>query len=154
MAGMEVLGRNANVIQIAAGAAFKFRGASSAMITCTGNDTFTVNESNAFAGTYVALNCIKNIYFSTASNGTAAWQKFTWANTTTPLSAVTLASGGAGTPAAVASAAVGVFHVFTSQLSDPENYLKITVGGSGLVTVTLSDLTVQRGPANLEILGA
>ena len=46
------------------------------------------------------------------------------------------------------------FEVLTSMLSDPSDYLKVSVGGSGLVTAILHDLTVQRKPANLEILGA
>lgn len=154
MAGMEVLGRNANVIQVAAGVPFKVRSASSVMVVCTGNDTFTVNERTSFGGANVAVNVIKNIYWATASNGTVAWQKFTWVNTTTPLSAITLASGGAGTPASIVNATIGVFHVFTSQLSDPNNYLCITIGAAGLVTVILSDIVHQRGPANLEILSA
>jgi hypothetical protein len=154
MAGMEVLGRNANPIPIAAGVGFKFRGASSAMIICYGNDTYTINEATSFGGSYSPITVIKNIYWATNSSGTAAWQKFTWVNTTTPLSAITLASGGAGTPASIVNATVGVFHVFTSELSDPNNYLKVTVGSSGLVQVVLSDLTPQRAPANLEILSA
>lgn len=154
MAGMESLGRLDNLIPIAAGKAFKFRGASVVQITCTGDDTFTVNQSNAFGGTYAAVNCIKNIYWMTANDGTAGWNKFTWVNTTTPLSAITLLHTGAGTPASIVNATCAVFHVFTSELSDPNNYLKVTVGGAGLVQVHLMDLVHQRGPANLEILGS
>jgi hypothetical protein len=152
MSGMESLGRLNNVIPVGAGQAFKMRGASVAQIVCVGNDTYTVEASNAFAGTFAALDCIKNIYYASADNGTAAWAKFTWVDTTTPLSAITI--GSSGTPAALDGAAMACFHVFTSQLSDPDDYLKITVGGSGLVQVILGDLVVQRGPANLEILGS
>lgn len=154
MAGMESLGRLDNVIAIAAGQAFKFRGASTVEVTCTGNDTFTVNQSSSYGGSYTAVNVIKNIYWATASNGTAGWSKFTWVNTTTPLSAITLNSGGAGTPASIVNATVAVFHVFTSELSDPNDYLKITVGASGLVQIRMTDLVVQRAPANLEVLGS
>jgi hypothetical protein len=154
MAGMESLGRLNNIIPVAAGQAFKFRGASVIQVICLGNDTFTVNQSSSYGGSYTALACIKDIYWATANNGTVAWNKFAWVNTTTPLSAITLLSSGAGTPAAVTSATCAVFHIFTSQLSDPNDYLKITVGASGTVIVQPMDLVVQRGPANLEILGS
>lgn len=151
---MESLGRLDNVIAIAAGQAFKFRGASCVEVVCTGNDTFTVQQASSFGGVYSAVNVIKNIYWATASNGTAGWNKYTWVNTTTPLSAITLNSAGAGTPAAIVNATCAVFHVFTSELSDPNNYLKITVGATGLVQVRMMDLVVQRAPANLEVLGS
>lgn len=154
MAGMESLGRLCNVIPIAAGAAFKMRSASVVQVLCTGNDTFTVQEATSFGGSYAPVAVIKNVYWTTANNGTAAWNKFTYVNGTNLLSAITLNSSGAGTPAAMVNATCGVFHVFTSELSDPNNYLKITVGASGLVQVYLGDLVTQRGPANLEILGA
>jgi hypothetical protein len=150
MAGMEALGRLVNVIPIGAGNAFKMRGASGVLVVCTGTDTFTVNEASSFGGTYTALNCIKNVYGSTATNGTAGWTKLTYVNGTTPLSAVTI---GGGSPT-IASATMLAFHVFTSEFSDPFNYLKVTVAASGLVTVLPYDLVHQRGPANLEILGA
>jgi hypothetical protein len=154
MAGMESLGRLCNVIPVAAGAAFKVRGASVAQITVTGNDTFTVQQSSSFGGSYTPVNVIKNVYWTTANNGTAAWNKVAYVNGATPLSAITLNSSGAGTPAAMVNATCAVFHVFTSELSDPNDYLKITVGASGLVQVYLGDLVTQRGPASLEILGA
>lgn len=150
MAGMEVLGRNANVIPIAAGNAFKMRSASSVMVVCTGADTFTVNQASSFGGSYTPVTVIKNVYGSTATNGTAAWTKLTYLNSNNPLSAVTI---GGGSPT-IAGATLLVFHVFTSQLADPNNYLKITVAAAGLVSVFLSDLVVQRAPANMEILGS
>lgn len=150
MAGMEVLGRNANVIPIAAGKAFKMRSASVAMLVMTGADTFTVQEASSFAGVYAPVNVIKNVYGAAGTDGTAAWTKLTYVNGTTPLSAVTI---GGGSPT-IAGATCLVAHVFTSELSDPNNYLKVTVAATGLVAVVLSDLVVQRAPANLEILGA
>lgn len=150
MAGMEVLGRNANVIPIAAGQAFKMRGASSAMIVCTGSDTFTVNQATSFGGSYAPVAMIKNVYGNAQTNGTAAWTKFTYVNGTALLSAVTI---GGGSPT-ISGATCLVFHLFTSILSDPNNYLKVSVAASGLVTVVLSDLVSQRAPANLEILSA
>lgn len=161
MAGMEVLGRNANIVPIAAGQGFKMRSASTAMIVCTstGVNTFTVNEATAFGGPYSSVAVIKNIYWATAANGTAAWQKINY-NTVTnalfangPLSAISVGAGGT---AGLTTAALAVFHIFTSELSDPNSYLQIAVSGAGtgLVQVILSDLVVQRAPVNLEILGS
>jgi hypothetical protein len=133
------LGRVLNVIPIAAGQAFKFRGASAVTFVCTGNDTFTLTASSSFGGSYSSPgNVITRKQTCTATNGTAAWAEATQAAS----NAVTIASG------------TVVFGVLTSQIADPNDYLKVSVGGSGLVTAILHDLTVQRKPANLEILGA
>ncbi len=137
MAGMEGLGRF-NVIPIAAANAFNFSQASGAMIVCTGNDTFTLKAASSFAGSYTNLAVITRYYTNTATNGTAAWVAATQA-------AAATVSQTTGTT---------VFHVLTSQLADPNDYLKVTVGASGLVAVFLYDMTVQRAPANLLTVGA
>lgn len=137
MAGMEGLGR-LNVIPIAAGKAFNFTQASGAMIVCTGNDTFTLDSASSFGGSYAALAVITRYYTNTATDGTAGWV----AHTQAAASTVTQTTG------------TTVFHVLTSQLSDPNDYVKVTVGASGLVAVVLYDMTVQRAPANLITLGA
>lgn len=156
MAGMEILGRNANVIPIAAGAGFKMRSASSVMVVVTGATAVaTLNQASAFGGPYTAFAAIKNIYWSTASNGTAAWQKLLFAagapfgTPAVPLSTFTL-----GTTAGLTTATMAAFHIFTSELSDPNNYLQVVMAGGGLCNVVLSDLVAQRAPANLEILSA
>jgi hypothetical protein len=139
MAGMYALGRVANVIPIAAGKAFKFRGASGVMFVCTGNDTFTVTVASSYAGSYASPgNIITKKATCTATDGTAAWVDATQSAS----NAVTISSG------------TVVFHVLTSQLSDPSDYVKVSVGASGLVSAYLYDLTVQRRPGNLEILGS
>jgi hypothetical protein len=139
MAGMYGLGRAYNVIPIAAGNAFKFRGASAVSFVCTGNDTFTLTASATFGGSYASPgNIITRKVTNTSTNGTAAWVDATQAAS----NAVTISSG------------TVVFTVLTSQIADPLAYLKVSVGASGLVAAFLHDLTVQRKPANLEILGA
>ena len=139
MAGMYGLGRVFNVIPIAAGAAFKLRGASAVTFVCTGNDTFTVTASGSFGGSYTSPgNIITRKQTCTATNGTAAWVESTQAAS----NAVTIASGAV------------VFSVLTSQLADPNDYVKVSVGASGLVTAILHDLVVARKPSNLEILWA
>ncbi|WP_159056566.1 hypothetical protein [Streptomyces yokosukanensis] len=133
------LGRVFNVIPIAAGNAFKMRGASAVTFVCTGNDTFTVTASSSFGGSYSSPgNIVTRKQTCTATNGTAAWVEATQAAS----NAVTSASG------------TVVFSVLTSQLADPNDYVKVSVGGSGLVTAILHDLVVARKPANLEVLGS
>ncbi|MGW2720847.1 hypothetical protein [Streptomyces sp. NPDC001492] len=139
MAGMHGLGRVYNVIPIAAGNAFKLRGASACSFVCTGNDTFTLTVASTFGGSYASPgNIITKKWTNTATNGTAAWVEATQSAS----NAVTISSG------------TVVFTVLTSQIADPSAYLKVSVGASGLVTAILHDLTVARKPANLEILGA
>lgn len=138
MAGMEALGREVNVIPIAAGKGFSLKNASAVLFVCTGNDTFTLTKASSFAGSYTNLAVITRYYTSTATDGTAAWVKATQAAAAT----VTQSSG------------MTAFEVLTSQLSDPSDYLKVTVGASGLVTVIVHDLLQQRAPANLTLLGA
>lgn len=139
MAGMFGLGRVFNVIPIAAGKGFKFRGASAVTFVCTGNDTFTVTVASTYAGSYATPgNIITKKSTCTQTDGTAAWVDATQSAS----NAVTISSGAVS------------FCVLTSQISDPSDYVKVSVGASGLVTAILHDLTVQRRPGNLEILGS
>lgn len=139
MAGMEGLGRLINVVPIAAGAGLSLKGASAVTYVCTGNDTFTLTVAPTFAGSYATPgNIITRKYTQAATNGTAAWVLATQAGS----NAVTIASN------------TVAFTILTSQLADPAAYLKVTASGSGLVMAIFHDLTVQRKPANLAILGA
>jgi hypothetical protein len=136
---MEGLGRSFNIIPIAAGAGFSLKQATGVTFVCTGNDTFTLTVASAFGGPYATPgNIITRIYTNTATNGTAAWVKATQAAS----NAVTITSG------------TVAFEVYGIQLADPKAYVKVSVGSGGLVTAILHDLTHQRGPANLAILGA
>lgn len=147
MAGMEALGRVLDVIPIAAGKPFKMRGASSCLFVVTGAAAQpTINERSSFGGADTALAVIKDIYWSTATDGTAAWNKLVVANLSTYIH---------GTTTGLTTATMTAFHVFTSMLSDPFNYLNcVSTAGPALVTAILYDLVHQRGPANLEIKGA
>jgi hypothetical protein len=135
---MEGLGRLINVIPIATSKAFTLAGASAVTFVVTGNDTWTLTKASSFAGSYTNLAVITRTYTSTATDGTAAWVLATQAAAAT----------------VVQTTGMTAFTVFGSQLSDPSDYLKVTVGASGLTTAILHDLTVQRKPANLAILGA
>lgn len=138
MAGTEALGRLVNVIPIAAGKALSLRNASGVLFVCTGNDTFTLNQSSLFASGFAAFAAITRVYTSTATDGTAAWAETTQAAANN----------------VVQTTGMTAFHVFTSQLADPNDYLKVTVGSGGLVTAIVYDLTYQSKPANLILLGA
>lgn len=147
MAGMEQLGRNVNVIPIASGKPFKFRGASVVSFLCTGTDTFTVRIGSSFAVNATAPGpVIRTVYWSTASDGTVGWSKLILAAAADNI--VT------GTTAGLTTATVAWFSIYTSELADPNNYIKCTATAAGLVIAILGDLTHQRGPANLELLGA
>jgi hypothetical protein len=150
MAGMEALGRLVNVIPVAAGKPFKMRGASGVMVVVTGTDAVvTVKEDSTFGGSFsTTLVGIKDIYWTTASDGTAAWSRLSeYAN---PIGTYTH-----GSTTGLTTATVSVFHIFTSELTDPNDYLKITVTGTTPTCSVLPyDLVAQRTPPNLELLGA
>jgi hypothetical protein len=162
MSGMEILGRDVNIIPIASGEPFKMRGASTAMIVVTGaTAVITMQQQTGFGGSPSAFYCIKNVYWSTATNGTAAWNKLTYNLAVAPyLTGGASSAPGAlstythGTTTGLTTATCSVFHVFTSELSDPTNYVVATATGSGLCAVVLGDLVSERAPANLEILAS
>jgi hypothetical protein len=120
------------------------------MIVVTGaTAVITMTQAAGFAGTPQTLLCIKNVYASTASNGTAAWTKaITWSNTSAPLATYTHGAG------SLVGAAMSAFTVFTSELADPFNYVIATATGSGLCYVVTGDMIHQRTPANLAIMAA
>lgn len=164
MAGMEMLGRVCNVIPVASGQPFKMRESSSALVVVSGvaATSVSVTDQPGFAGTPVNLACIKNIYYSTQSNGTAAWGKLTYVPGVTVagiyltgLPAQTFLFSAINTATSLTVLMVA-FTIFTSELTDPNNYITVTMGGSGGVScsVITGDLVHQRGPANLPILAA
>lgn len=155
MAGMELLGRTNNIIPVASGQPFKMRDCSSAMVVVTGaTAVITVTQAAGFAGTPATFPVIKNVYWATASNGTAAWNKLTFVNGVAPFTTGPLATYTHGTTAGLTTAVMSAFHIFTSELSDPNNYVICTATGSGLCYVVTGDLVHQRGPANLAILAS
>ena len=148
MAGMEALGRVCDVIPIAAGKPFKLRGASACLFVVTGSAAQpTINERSSFSGSDTAISVIKNVYWSTATDGTVAWSKL--------VISPAVSTYIHGTTTGLTTATMSAFHVFTSQLSDPFNYLNcVSTAGPALITAILYDLVHQRGPANLEVKGA
>jgi hypothetical protein len=169
MAGMEALGRLFNVIPAASAKPIKMRGASGVALlawnaTASVTTTLTLTQDSTFGGSFSnGAFAIKNVYWTSALDGTAAWNKATYNPGTAPWTG-TSANNVSGPANAItfnntaqnfATAACILVHVFTSELSDPYDYIKATMTGSGgLCVAILNDLVVQRGPANLEILGA
>jgi hypothetical protein len=136
---MEGLGRVFNAVPIADAVSLSLKDASGVTYICTGNDTFTITVSDAFAGSFATPgNIITRKFTNTATDGTAAWV----AATQSASNAVTISSG------------TVVFFVSGSMLPDTKDYIKVTASSAGLVTAVFHDLTVQRTPANLAILGA
>lgn len=139
MAAMEGLGRLINVVPIAAGAGLSLRDATGVTFICTGNDTFTLTCSDTFAGSYASPgSTITHKITNTATNGTAAWVTATQ----TAANTVVIASG------------TVAFYVSGDSLPDGKAYVKVSAGGSGLVTAVFHDLTTQRKADNLAIVGA
>lgn len=139
MAAMEGLGRSFDIAPIAAGAAFSLRDCLGVTFVCTGNDTFTLTVSDSFGGSYATPgNTITKKITNTSTNGTAAWVTATQAAS----NAVTISSGSVA------------FYVSGDSLPDGKSYVKVSAGGSGLVTAVFHDLTTQRKADNLAIRGA
>lgn len=150
MAGMEGLGRLFNLVPNAISHPFKLRGASGVAIVAIGADAVvTVKEDSTFGGSFsTTLATVKNIYWSTASDGTAAWSKLN-------VAANPIGTWTHGTTSGLTTAVVTVAHIFTSMLADPNSYLKITCTGTTPVCYAIPyDLVSGRAPANLEIQGA
>ncbi|MET0426669.1 MAG: hypothetical protein ABW046_22570 [Actinoplanes sp.] len=141
---MEALGRLINVVPIAAGRGISLKGASAITFVTTASDTFTLTTATTFAGSYTAgiatLVGVTNVYTSSATNGSAVWAK-----NNALISTNTIVSGGAITTC---------FTINAASLPDGASYVKLSVGGSGLVTAILHDLYYQRTPANLAIPSA
>lgn len=131
---MEGLGRLFNVVPIAAGRGLSLKNAAGVTFVVTGSDTFTLTAATSFAGSYSSPgNIIVRKYTNTATNGSAAWVKV---------------DQSAANTVVVASGAVA-FYVAGTSLPDTYCYVKLSAGGSGLVTAVIHDLAQQRTPANL-----
>jgi hypothetical protein len=142
MAGMEGLGRIFDVIPKASGVIFKFRNASAVTFYGTNDDTFTVTVGTSHAAAATSPGNIFTHFYQNTGNGdgSAAWTKQTQAASNAVVQAADYST---------------VFTLYTSQIADPYDYVKcLATTADGLLIAILHDLTVQRAPANLEILNA
>lgn len=150
MAGMQGLGRVFNVVHDASGNMFTLDDASAVTFVVKANaaSSLAVVAAKTFGGsttTWTTANGFGQTGFwfqATAANGTVGWTKQTsvWSS-----NSITLA----GT-----SGYVSVLTIYTSQFADAYQYIQVTGTGTATVVAFLHDLTVQRTPANLRIVGA
>jgi len=149
MAGMEGLGRVFNVVSLADTVGINVSGASAItyVFTTSGAGSAVFTAAKTFGGSYDNFSTANGFsqptrwYQTTSDTGTAAWTKQTasWSTATLTLSGTT--------------GYTSVVTIFGSQLADGYQYMKVTCTNATVVAI-LHDLTVQRKPANLAILGA
>lgn len=157
MAGMEALGRVLDVIPVASGVGFSMKHCSGVglLAVATGAAKLAFTAATGYGESYAS--CLpasgfgqpgywyQRVGTGTGADGsTAAWTKQT-------------ASWAAGTANLTISATSGYtsyVDFLGSQLADTYDYLKVTGTNTSQLTAILYDLTVQRKPANLEILSA
>jgi uncharacterized membrane protein YczE len=151
MSGMEGLGRVFNIIPLADTVGFSLSECSAVSLIFTASSTSTTSAAfsaaKTFAGSYDNFTTAAGFgqttrwYQNTSKTGTATWTKqvASWSTATLTLGAT--------------SGYVSVVDVFGTQMADGYKYLKVTCTNATVIAVT-HDLTVQRTPANLAILGA
>ena len=150
MAGMQGLGRVFDVIGVASGTTFSMKNASAVtfITEASGAESIAFTASKTYSGstqnwtTANGYGQTAYYYQNTSTTGTAAWTKQTATWTTNSVAL-------AGT-----NAYMSVFTVYTSQFADGYCYITPTATNSTYLIAVLHDLTVQRTPANLALLGA
>jgi hypothetical protein len=151
MAGMEALGRIIDVVGVASGHGISLKNASGITFIALASDTsqaLAVTAAKTYGGNYDdwttgnGFGQPDHFYQNADDDGTGAWTKETavWTSNSVAL---------AGTANYVA-----VLEIFADQLADGYEYIKVTETDCTYVVAILHDLTVQRTPANLAILGA
>lgn len=150
MAGMAGLGRVFDVVHDASTNYFSMKNASavSFIVKSSGAAALAITAEPSFGGTPANWTTANGFgqtaffYQNTTVNGTGAWtrQTATWTTNSVALAATT--------------GYTSVFTVYTSQFADTYCYIKAVGTNTTTVIALLHDLTVQRGPANLAILGA
>lgn len=149
MAGMRALGRVYNVVGIASGVGISLRecsGVGILAVNTTASGTIAVTAGTTLTGTYETWTTangfgLPTAYYSGTAPATGAWVKNTPTFT--------------GGTAVVAAGLNNMSYVdfLVSQLADTYDYIKVTATGC-TITAILYDLTVQRTPANLQIVSA
>lgn len=150
MAGMNGMGRVMDVVHDASGNMFHLKNASavSFIVKSSGAASLAVVAAKTFGGsttTWTPANGFGQTGFwfqNTTTNGTAGWTKQTSVWTTNSIAL-------AGT-----TGYTSVIDIYTSQFADLFDYIQVTGTNTTTVIAVLHDLTVQRTPANLSILGA
>ena len=144
------LGRVYDVVYTAAANPFSVRNCSAVSLICkaSGAATLTLQAQKTFSGTPANWTTANGFgqtaywYENQVNTGAGAWAKKTasWASNVLTISGTT--------------GYVSVVPIFTTQFADGYDYLLVETATNCVVTAVLHDLTVQRTPANLAILGA
>lgn len=150
MAGMQGLGRVFDVVHDASGNMFTLKNASAVTFVskASGASSLAVVGAKTFGGSTTNWTTANGFgqtafwYQNTSSTGTAAWTKQTAVWTTNSIAL-------AGT-----SGYVSAVTIYTSQFADLFKYIQVTGTNTTTVVAFLHDLTVQRTPPNLALLGA
>ena len=150
MAGMQGLGRVFDVVHDASGNMFSLKNASavSFIVKSSGAASLAVVAAKTFGGSTTNWTTANGFgqtaffYQEAAVNGTAGWTKqtATWTTNSVALAGTT--------------GYTSVITIYTSQFADGYDYIQATGTNTTTVIAVLHDLTVQRTPANLAILGA
>ena len=150
MAGMQGLGRVFDEVHAASGNMFQKRHASSVSfnVKSSGAASLAVVAAKTFGGSTTNWTTANGFgqtpfwYQEAATNGTAAWTKQTAVWTTNSIAL-------AGT-----TGYTSILTIYASQLADQYDYIQVTGTNTTTCVALLHDLTVQRTPANLALLGA
>jgi len=150
MAGMQGLGRVFDVVHDASGNMVSLKNASavSFLVKSSGAASLAIVAAKVFGGstqTWTPANGYGQTSFfwqEAAVNGTAAWTKqtATWTTNSVALAGTT--------------GYTSVITIYASQLADTYAYIQATGTNTTTCIALLHDLTVQRVPSNLAILGA
>jgi hypothetical protein len=151
MAGMSGLGRVFDTFTVGSGNYFSVKNASavSFIVQASGASSVALTAATTFAAGTTLTWTTGNGFGQTAywyqnvqDNGTGAWTKQTAVWTTNSIAL------------AQTTGYMSVFSIYTSQFADTYDYVKAVGTNTTSITVLLHDLTVQRTPGNLAILGA
>ena len=151
MAGMDGLGRVFDCVAAASGVNISLKNCSAItyVVVASSTSSLAVTASTAYSGGTTTSWTTANgfgqpayWYQNTSDTGTAAWTKQTAVWTTNSI-ALGQTSG-----------YVSVVCFRVSELADTYDYINATETDATSVVAFLHDLTVQRNPANLAILGA
>ena len=150
MAGMQGLGRVFDVVHDASGNMFTLKNASavSFIVKGSGAASLAVVAAKVYGGSTTNWTTANGFgqtafyYRNTTVNGTAGWTKqtATWTTNSVALAGTT--------------GYTSVITIYTSQFADTYDYIQVTGTNTTTCVALLHDLTVQRTPANLALLGA
>jgi hypothetical protein len=118
---------------------FSLKDAAGATVVCwvPGNngDIFTITNSGAHAGTYTAFNPVTRYYTKATLDGTSQWVDS--GDLTSNVGTFTISSGSVA------------FYIGADDLPAGSMYVEVQPSTSGIVTVIMHDLEVQRNPKYL-----